>query len=153
MKKLIVFGLVLLCLVSTLSVKIETNPLFALKNVEKVCFVSNTKMIEDDVETVVCGDKYFNFCSLSVAKENLKKIEKDLDGIQFYLQNTSFEELTKQLKLQIVTSNQIEGLTIICGYTPYFQDCIYLDNKKVNVQIAVKSNEIVAGFPAILTGY
>lgn len=153
MKKMIVFGLILLCLTSTLFVKIETNPLFELKGVEKVCMVSAKDYGGDNVESVACGNKYFNFCTLKTAKEKIKEISKDVDGIQFYINNTTFKELCRILKIEIVTFSEVDEMMIYCGYTPYYQNCVFLEDKKVNVQIAVKNEQIVAGFPMILTGY
>lgn len=154
MKKILVFILILTCLCSTMLVKNETNPLYSLENVEKVCFVSASDFQEiDDVESVACGDKFFNFCTLDVAKQNLENLNNNSDAVQFYLNGNDVDKLFKQTKCQIVSTSQIEDLTVYCGYTPYCQTCVYLDGKKVNMQVAVADGNIVVGFPMILTGY
>ncbi len=154
MKKILIFVLILSCLCSTLLVKNETNPIFNFENVEKVCFVSASDFQEiDDVESISCGGKFFNYCTLGVAKQNLSKLNKNSDAVQFYLSDDDVDTLFKQMKFEIVSTSQIESLTIYCGYTPYCQTCVYLDGKKVNMQLAVCEGYIVVGFPMILTGY
>lgn len=154
MKKLIVFIMILCCLASTAVFKIDKNVLFELQGIDKVCFVSDEKVDLQGVETVVCGSQYFNFCSLSTAKNNLNKFTSNYQGVQFYFEDKDFEELKKEIKFQEITRMETDNLVIYCGYTPYYQDCVYVENKKVNVQIAVsEENKIVAGFPVILTGY
>lgn len=153
MKKLIVFILILCCIASTAFVKVETNPLFSLSGVEKVCFISSQKYESVDLECVENGDKFFNFCTLENAKENLSEYQKYMDGMQFYLKNSSYEALKNRLKIELVSVQEVDGMKIYCGYTPYVQFNILLNDKKVNIQIAEKADEIVVGFPLILTGY
>ena len=152
MKKLVVFVLLLACLGATFAFKNEKNPLFQMP-AEQVCFVDE-KSYSDifDVETVQCGDLIFNFCSLQDARENLGKI-KDFKAIQFYFSSISCEELLKTLKAEILSEESPEGLRIINAYTPYFSKSVLIGNKKVNLQIALREERIVAGFPMLLTGY
>ena len=154
MKKLIVFVMILCCLASTAVFKIEKNVLFELQGINRVCFVSDEKFDSESVEVVVSGSQFFNYCSLTTAKENLKEFANKSQGVQLYFENKDLEVLKKELKFQEVTQIKIENLTIYCGYTPFYQNCVYVENKKVNVQIAISDeNKIVAGFPVILTGY
>ena len=153
MKTLIVFIIIGLCFGFTDFFKVERNPLFELSNVERVCFVSAESYQNKSVEVVPCGDKFFNFCSLSVAKDNLDSFKKNIDGLQFYLNESTLEELVLQLNCQKVETSAIDGMTIYYGYTPYYQDSVYLDGKKVNIQIVLKEGKVVVGFPMILTGY
>lgn len=153
MKKMLVFVLILVFLCLTSLVKFEENPLWKFDNIGKVCFVSAENYQSDEIESVKCGDKFFNFCSLKTAKERIKLLSKNADGMQFYLQNGALDTIFDKLKYQQVSQVDIDDLTVYCGYTPYFQDCVYLDGKKVNVQIAAIGDDVIVGFPMILTGY
>lgn len=153
MKKLIVFVFLLCCLSGTAFFKVGANPLFKLKNVEEVCFVSESEFVYADVESVACGDKFFNFCSIQTAKENLEKFEKNSDAVQFYFSEITVEEILQKLKADTVESYSSNEIEITLGYTPYVQDCVLVDGKKVNVQIASTENGVIAGFPMILTGF
>ena len=151
MKKLIVFMLLLGCLSATLLVKFESNPLFNIDGVEKVCFVSTRQY--DELESVNCGDLVFNYCTLETAKQNLKRYSDGAKAVQFYFNSMTSEDLLKQLKATVISVDEVEGMLVTLAYTPYYQECIFVDGKKVNVQIAEKDGKVVSGFPAILTGF
>ncbi len=151
MKRLIVFVLLLCCVATTLLVGYKSNPLFNLEGVERVCFVSNRAY--DDLESVNCGDLVFNFCTMETAKQNLKRYTDGAKALQFYFEDVSKEVLLKKLMATVICESEVEGVTVIVAYTPYYQDCIFVDNKKANLQLAEKDGQLVAGFPAILTGF
>ena len=150
MKKLIVFILLLACLGSTVGFKSNINPIFSLGNVEKVCFVSGEKI--DGLESVVCGEKFFNYCSLRQAKENLDKI-RNSDSYQIYLNEIDVKKVFDLLKFEQISVIELERVTVYCGYSVYGDKSVLIDGKKVNVQIAVTGEGVIAGFPMILTGY
>lgn len=153
MKKLVIFILILVCTVSSLFVKNDINPIFNLSNVEKVCIVSASNLqYGEDIESVACGDKYFNYCSLEIAKTKIKEIGNNFDAIQFYLSG-EIDKFLSKMKFEQISTSRIENIDIYYGYTPYYQDCIFVDGKKVNMQVAVVDGSIIAGFPMILTGY
>ncbi len=152
MKRLVVFMFLLCCLGSTALFKFESNPLFNLEGVEKVCFIADAELVE--AEGVNCGDLVFNYCSLSTAKKNLSEYEKNSIGVEFYFQSdVNLEKILTILKADIVTKIEYENLTVLSAYTPYYQNCVYVDGKKINLQIAISDTNIIAGFPVLLTGY
>ncbi len=153
MKRVIVFVFLILCLVMTNLGKLQRNPLFAIDGVEKVCFISGDSFDAYGVETVKCGELAFNFCSVETARKNLRNFNKNLLGIQFYFSNVQKDDILKSLKSEIVCEEAINKLKVLNCYTPYYQDCIYINGKKVNMQIALSEENIVAGFPVLLTGY
>ena len=155
MKKLVIFILILCCLCGTMFVKTQTNPLFLHKDVESVCFASATNYEKEnlDVESVACGDVFFNYCSLSTARQNLQKLKKNATCIQFYLADSDIIDLLGELKCQNITESQFDNICLYSGYSPFCQSAVFVDGKKTNVQIAVSNDEIVIGFPVILTGY
>lgn len=154
MKKLFVFIALLGCLCGTMFFKIEKNPIFQLDNVEQVCFVSPRDFSAQlPVEAVSSGYLMFNYCSLQTAKENLSKLKQDMQCMQLYFQEINVEELFKKLKADVILTEDMGDFVVIDAYTPYFSDCVYLQNKKVNMQLVIKENQVVVGFPMLLTGY
>lgn len=153
MKKLFVFLILLGCLCSTFAFKNQKNPIFDAKNVEKVCFVDE-KSYDDDffVESVQCGDMFFNFCSLDEAKKHIDQL-KTFKAMQFYFVSTPAADILESLKAKIVSTERVENIEIINAYTPYFDKSVVVQGKKVNLQLAAKDGDIVAGFPMILTGF
>ncbi len=153
MKKLIVFIFLLCCVGVTALFKLETNPLFKIEGVEKVCFISNTEIDSECVDSVYCGDLVFNYCSLEDAWQNLSEFSQNIQGLQFYIVDVSVEDILSVLKASVVEEFEQEGLYVVTAYTPYYQDCVYVNGVKVNVQIASNDEGVIAGFPMILTGY
>ena len=151
MKKIIVFVSILCAFCALSFFKIEKNPIFELKNVEKVCLVSEQEY--SDMESVVCGNKFFNYCTLEQAKEKVVELENNIDSMQFYLKGVDFKNLCNLLNVEIVSSIDLGSLKVYCCYSPYAQKSVLIDGKKVNVQIALEGKNIIAGFPMILTGY
>jgi len=152
MKKLLVFILILACIGSTSFLKFERTPFFEVAEIEKVCFVSNEKFEKEQFDSVQCGDYIFNFCDASVAKQKFKEL-KNVKSVQFYYKNITVEQLFLKLDVDVVSENALENLVVYNCYTPYFDDFIYLENKKVNMQVVTSNGFIVAGFPVIMTGY
>ena len=153
---MLIFVLILSCFCLTFSLKKQTNPLFSFDGVDKVCLISSLNFQEkniEDMQTVVCGDVYFNYCSLSVAKNNLDVLNKNIKGIQFYLSDVGIEDIIARVNGQIVETSQVGDLKIYYAYSPYYDDCVFVNDKKINMQIAEKEEKIVVGFPLILTGY
>lgn len=152
MKKIVVFLMILACVCSTLNFK--KSSLFDLEGVERVCFISEKNYQNEEISTVECGNKFFNYCSFSTAKRNIENWKNDLDGIQFYYKDTNLEQILKNLKFQQISEQKLDNLQIFYGFTPYYSDCIVLEGKKINVQIVVsEEGTILAGFPVVLTGY
>lgn len=148
---MLVFIFLAICL-SLTSLKNESVDLLLNDfRVENVCFVTAENVESEEVEPVMCGNKYFNYCTVDVAKKLINEI--DYDAIQLYLNTESFENLKKTLKYQNVKIEKFNELAVFYGYTPLYQDCVYMDNKKVNMQLVLRDDILIVGFPMILTGY
>ena len=151
MKKVLVFVFLLCCLGATFVFKNGKNPIFSLP-AEEVCFVDEEDCSDLlEAETVRCGDLIFHFCSLEKAKENFDKIK--FEAVQFYFSSIQVDEVLRLLKADVISEENVDGLKIVNAYTPYFSKSVFVENKKVNLQIASRENKIVAGFPMLLTGY
>lgn len=151
MKKMIVFMLLLASFVCVGVLKKQNETIFALDGVQKVCFVSDEKY--PNLEFSTCGDMFFNFCTLQEAQQNLKEFSQKAQAVQLYFENIDLQSLLKSLKASKVSTTEIDHLNVIVAYTPFFDDCILINGKKVNLQIAEKDGKLIAGFPAILTGF
>lgn len=149
MKKLIVFLLIIVFISITSFVKNSQNPLFYFNDVNRVCLVVDAGSL--DGEVINCGNKDFVYYSKEDALEKINNSK--IYAKQFYFDDVNLKEILSVLNADIVSTQEFEDLKIYYCYTPYEQDCVYIENKKVNLQIVFKSNEIVAGLPLILTGY
>lgn len=151
MKKTIVFIFLCVILSSTCFVKMsKENPIFNLKGATAACFVADEEF--DACSYMYCGDLVFNYCSLEAAQKKLDMLSQS-QAIQIYLENADVKDVLKSLKCVDYTKSEVENLTVYTGWTPYFRGSVLVENRKVNLQIAVKDSKIVAGFPAILSGF
>lgn len=148
MKKIIVLLFITLSLTLTTFAKSGSNPLWSFEKVISVCLVVDSDALDGE-NVVECGNKDFVYMS----KEEGMKVKCKTYALQFYLQDVTLGELLNLLKATVVSYQEFEGLEIYYCYTPYEQDCVFLENKKVNLQIVFKNGEVVLGMPLILTGY
>lgn len=151
MKKLIVFLFIISLVLGSFYFSDNTEQIFAVGGVDKVCFVSNDKF-EGEFESVQCGEKFFNFCTFEEAKSKVVLV-KDSDAVQFYAEEVELDAMLKQIKFQQLFSEEVEGIEVCYGYCPCYKSAILLDGKKVNVQIAKIDGQVILGFPMIMTGF
>ena len=64
----------------------------------------------------------------------------------------SIDKISAELNISIFkTQNDI--YTIMYGYTPILPNYLYCGGYKMNVQIVIKQDSIIIGYPAIYTGF
>ena len=148
MKKMILFLLVVSCLCCPFI--LGEKCVFSLPEIDYVCFVSEEE-IDGAYDKVFSGNKIFSYCTLEEAKKVY--LSQKIDAVELFFEKFDLKTIEKKLDLQVVSIEEFEGLKVILGYTPCYKDCVYVDGKKVNVQLAVYDDKMIAGFPMILTGY
>ena len=148
MKKLAVFILILIPMFSLMFLNQREDALFGIKNISKVC-VATTKDVSGDNVLNTLGYNYAFF-----DKDEIYKASRICyDGITIYVQNSSVEKVSKSLNMLYLKEEIVAGTRIVYGFTPKFSKAIFIDNKKVNVQIAVDNENLTIGFPTILEGF
>lgn len=149
MKKLIAFILLTLPLFGLLFLNNNSFNLSKMEGITKACFITKKHVdIGEVVETASYNYVYVSPSQIEIAR---KKIEAE--GIVVYFEGIDFNSLKNQLKMIVFSEEEIEGKKVICGFSPLLKKEIRLDNKKVNVQICIENESIIAGFPLILTGF
>ena len=123
------------------------------EKIYKVCIVTNSQIANADCEDVIKSGNQFYYTG---SKDEIKNIYRNLhkvDGIILYFQNSNVKELIDFYKIESYQSGDVDNLSMYYGYSPYYKDYNIINNKKINVQIAIGVQEIIVGFPAILTGF
>lgn len=69
------------------------------------------------------------------------------------ISSNNLDYITKKLRLQIIEKSSTENGFVVVGYSPMFSNFIVSGNKKINVQIAIKNNSALIGYPLILHGF
>ena len=150
MKKLLLFFIVIIIGLSINFFK--SDDIFFIPNINSVCFVADYSAVKDkNLDFVECGNDVIVFSNIEDAREIYYDLEPKCTVLS--LQNTSLYQIKDLLKINYSFNQDLEGLTITYGYTPSFDKFQYVDGKKINVQIVEKSDEMLIGFPIIMTGY
>ena len=150
MKKIFVFVFIVLIIGVTYFVKNSYNPLFTLAETYRGCLIVKNGSLNEG-EIISCGDVDFVYLTKEEGLNSIKKVP--LEGLEFYMNNVDAEEILNILKATVVQENEIENLRLIYAYSPYYQDSVMVDGKKVNLQLAFDGDNLIAGFPLILTGF
>ena len=152
MKKMLSFVLVVVCLSSVFQFKGGISVFDKFENAQKVCFVSMEEY-EFAFEKQKCGDLCFNFCEFRDAKENFQNVCNDIEGVEFYLSNVSAKDVLQKLQITQYSKSEVQNMMVYYAYTPLYDDYVWVEGKKVNLQIVEKEGLVVCGFPAVITGY
>ena len=80
---------------------------------------------------------------------------KHVDGVSFSFIGCkqSVAALVRKLAIKVHTTQNLEGLVVVCGYSPKVSGFVVLDGHKTNVQIAFDGTHITIGSPLILGDY
>lgn len=121
------------------------------EHISKAIIVCKEDIEFDDSLKIISGEQFY-YTLLENFSEQAKKF-KNIDGIVLYFYDYSFKNIVKDFNIDFFEGQPAGEYQISYGYTNFFKDFVYVNNKQVNVQIAQKDNEVIVGFPAILTGF
>ncbi len=78
-----------------------------------------------------------------------------VDGVSvsFNGDERDVQKLLKRLWVKEYSRLQLNGVFVICGYSPRLTGGIHLDGKRVNVQIALRDGTVTVGSPLIFGSY
>ncbi|MCK9574466.1 MAG: YwmB family TATA-box binding protein [Clostridia bacterium] len=75
------------------------------------------------------------------------------ESLSFYGNLDEFYNIIKIYRIKIIKTEQVGEILTIYGFSFAFNKHISIDNKKINVQIAINNNLITVGTPIILGSY
>ena len=97
------------------------------------------------------GDNGLNlgFCYM-----NSKPTTKDVVGESIKVENLEIDSVLKELSARVVKTECLEDATVVLYlYTALINDSVSVFGKNVNLQIAIKEDYSVIGWPLILGSY
>lgn len=156
-KKVFTIYLLLLLIVSSFVLLPNKSPIFALSSGKEYeyCFYSRSEVIDiNDATIVKNGNVNFIKCS----GENAKKVKSqliNLDGESVTFQGTKNDALKfiHQFNYEIVYSEMVGKIFTLYAYSPQISNCVYVNNQKVNLEVAVTNSTVTVGTPVILGSY
>ena len=141
---IIVTLLVSLCMLYS-----SEKSLFEKLNVNYLNIYTGSKI--NDYETILSGNGYYFICSV----DDYRNLNLEIDGISFET-NLSPEEIFKKLNIRIQSQQQLQLENPIEIYYCYIEGVnrsVFIENKKVNLQIAYDGEKTILGLPLILGSY
>lgn len=150
MKRVVFFIVIIAVIVAPM---FASKQKFDYQGVEKVAVVSTQALQLENAGIIQNGGQ--NIYSLSIEDYlRQKDLIKNYDGIVlFYPQDTSFDKLKNCWQISWHYQSEVEGMQIVYAFSPLVEDFLFLNGKKVNLQIAWSQSGVMVGLPLILTGF
>jgi len=125
---------------------------YNFEGLEKVCFVTDLTHSENE-NAVISGNDVYITVGVSEAKETMGKLD-NIKGYVLYFNNDCDKDKLLNIFLDYSSDEYLVGNTrIINGYSSKYSDFRLVDGKKYNVQVAFSEENVLVGFPMILTGF
>lgn len=131
----------------------QTETLFDVffNDANQFYITTNTNSLPE-IAGVKNGTGYvYNLSNLNI--NSAQKILKNTTSQSVVLTNLTVNQIKQKLHLKVVETNSVSGVVELVGYSNKLSNFIYVNGKKVNVQIACKPDCIVVGYPLILQGF
>lgn len=134
------------------------NPVFDYQNSSDITYfyyvcAKNIKL--QNVVTTTCGQQTIVECKPQDAKSVKNQLGHIL-GESVRIKNCNKNSIVKLLnnyKDIVIYEENIDDYKLIYCYDKTLSNSVFLNNQKINIQIAVKKDEINIGYPLILNGF
>lgn len=119
-----------------------------------ISFYTSYPQSIDGANCVINGNSGIVSCNSQSANKVYSKLN-GIVGISFVTKgdNKTLTHIFDDLKLTILSKECVDKFIIYLAHTSLFSNHIMVDNKKVNIQIALKDGDIIIGTPVILGSY
>ena len=151
--RLAIFLLISFCLICIPN----QNPVFDYQGTDVTYFyyVCAKDLKLENVTVTTCGEQSIVECKPYQAKNiknQLGQILGESVRIKNCNNNTIGNILNKYIDMVLYEEN-IDDYRLIYCYDKALSNSVFLENQKVNIQIAIKNNEVNIGYPLILNGF
>lgn len=154
MKKLVALFFVCLSLIFLQSPLSLTN---ISKNFNGTHSFFTTQKVSDENSSIIKnGNGYLISCESCYSPKLLSKLNlSQLSGESFCFNGTlkDIADILKSLEAQIVKTENNSSIYIIYAYSPKIFKSVFVENQKVNIQIAKKQELTTVGSPLILGSF
>ncbi len=151
MKKLMVFIFVILS--AGVCIAVPKADVFGMANAKSYTLILNVEEAKAENLTFTQNgqDAIFSTADKSQAHQLYKKYNPKCAILTF--DKGEYNNILNYLKIDAKSTQKVENMQILCAYTSIYPEYRVVENKKVNVQMAIKEEEIICGFPMIMTGF
>lgn len=107
-----------------------------------------------EVEIIQNGNEYIVKCNKDIAKEIKPKFTQVLgESVTFECSKQNALKLISEMKCNLIELENINGLYTYYGYSNNIDNYTYVNNQKVNVELAYSNGRVTIGSPIILGDY
>ncbi|MBQ2713464.1 MAG: hypothetical protein IJF22_00660 [Clostridia bacterium] len=124
--------------------------LLAFGGCEEVSFYCSQKNQTEFANEIKNGEGYIYSVDVSDAKSDYSKL-LGCYGFSAKFDILLFDKIMDTM--QVVKTETLEGVQNFYGYVNGLTMFDFMDNKKVNIQVALTSNGVIVGSPLILGSY
>lgn len=141
MKRLFVFLLVLICLLVSFLLNTKNHSFSFSQIFTNTAVTTYTKDSIND-SSICAGSMYITLLNDTLVDNIL--------GESIVTTYYNEQELCNLLKAKVTKTQQVDNLCIIYAYSPLIPKYVFVNNKKNNLQIVRRANDIIFGWPLIL---
>lgn len=125
---------------------------FGIENVKAISFVADVQSVQNlGLEYTPNGGDAIVEVEPASAQEFYNSLHPKC--IVMTLECDQMNNLKNYLNMTNFYTQSLQDKTIVYGYTSKFDKCEFIEGKKINVQIVLDDNQILVGFPLIMTGF
>lgn len=157
MKKIFSMYIIFLLLLSCLLILPNKSPIFAFTvygNAEYFFYTKKLTQTISNVKITQNGTMNIISCKSSEA-QSVKPQIANLEGESITFLGTKNDALNylNRYNHKVVFSEVLENIVIIYAYCPQIENFVFVNNEKVNIQLAYNSGKITVGTPMILGSF
>lgn len=131
---------------------VAVAPSEAIVSADRVCVVAGESIDLQEAQVVQTSGAYYitlPINKLEQAKEQLKSIK----GYVYYFNNNINRSKFNSFFDFKFKESKVGDIVVWTGYTSSYKDYRIVNGKKVNIQLAFTKDEVIVGYPLILTGF
>ena len=152
--RLAIFLLISFCLICVPN----QNPVFNYHGADDITYfyyVCAKDLKLENVTVTTCGEQSIVECKPYQAKNIKNKLGQILgESIRIKnCDNNTIDDILNNYIDIVLYEENIDDYRLIYCYDKTLSNNIFLKDKKVNIQIAIKNNEVNIGYPLILNGF
>ncbi len=120
------------------------------------CDAEDFYITQTDSFSIKNNNNSYQNCLVKLNKSNhlsLENLTKNVSSQCVVINNKSLNYAIKKLNLKVLKKSSVAGLIEVVGYTKKLPESVMVKGEKINIQIAVKNNKLIIGYPLILQGF
>ena len=156
-KKLFALYFIMVFVIISFLILPNKKPIFA-DNLDYDNLVTYTfytlEKTDDSLSYTKNGDAFIVSCDANQAVQVKQKLEKILgESVRFNGDKIAGLNFISKFNYTSVLTEDVNGIFTLYAYSPKIENYVYINNKKVNIELAVNKGVVTIGSPIIVGSY